>query len=45
MIWKNKTFLQLNAINDKTSSYGSKGNLKSYHHWSYPKLRPGIVNI
>ena len=45
MIWNNKLFPSLNAINGKTLQYATKGILRHYHYQSDKKLGPGIVEI
>ena len=41
----NKKFPSINAINSKTSPYGSKNILRYYHYQSDPKLGSGIVTM
>ena len=45
MIWNNKLFPSLNAINGKKSPYSSKGILRHYHYRSDLKLGTVIVAI
>ena len=45
IIWNNKLFPSLNALNGKTFPYKRKVIIRHYHYWSSPKISPGIFVI
>ena len=45
IIWNNKLFPSLNALNGKTFPYTRNVIIIHYHYWSGPKIGPGIFAI